>query len=248
MAAIERPEPSLLFVAYGWSPAKEARLVEFCRGLVPRELVWVVRNDCDPIESRFREHRGSNIHAEFSGYLEGMAEIPQGRPLIVANDTLLTHRSTQSWRQLLMHPNLPPDRIFGDFRLQDLEEVQLPMLASWLFYLHGDTQRAQFEVALKHIAKLWGAPPFGERYQEVVTNYLKGGLLHGWIHAGRQSPEAVELKRDCIYAEHRLSQLLGDQIYTPEPGHPLTTMLQRVNRSDRFIALWRRLVSKLRGL
>lgn len=248
MVAIERPELSLLLVAYGWSPYKEARLLEFCQGFVLRERIWVVRNDRDPSMSRFREYRGSNIHAEFSGYLEGMTEIPPGGPLIVANDTLLTHRSTQLWKKLLMHPNLPPDCIFGDFRLQDLEEVRLPMLASWLFYLHGDAQRAQFKVALKHVAKLWGAPPFGDRYQEVVANYLKGGLLRGWIHAGRQSPEAVELKRDCIYAEHHLSQLLGDQIYTPEPGHPLATMLQRVNRSDRFIALWHRLVSKLRGL
>jgi hypothetical protein len=207
-----------------------------------------VRNDRDPVQSGFREHRGSNIHAEFSGYLEGFDQLPKVGPLIVANDTLLTHRATRAWLELLQRPDLPIDRIFGDFRLQDLEEVQLPMLASWLFYLHGDAQRAQFEVALKHVTELWGAPPFGERYQEVVANYLKGGLLHGWIHAGRRSLEAVHLKRDCIYAEHRLSQLLGDLIYTPEPGHPLATKLQWVNRSDRFIALWRRLASKLRRL
>ena len=246
MAATERPEPSLLLVAYGWSPAKEARLRAFCQDFVPRDRVLVLRNDQDPTQGSFRELRGSNRYAEFSGYLEGLAEMPQDGPLIVANDTLLTHRATSAWKHLLSHPELPNDRIFGDFRLQSLDEVQLPMLASWLFYLPIGMQRYAFEFVVQVVTDDWGNPPFGPRYQAVVEKYLRGGLLSGWIHAGRRDPEAIELKRNCIYAEHRLSLLLDELIYTPAAGEPLAVQLQKVNRRDRLIALWRRIVTKLR--
>lgn len=246
MAATERLEPSLLLVAYGWSPAKEARLRSFCHGFMRHERVLVLRNDSDPAPSGFRECRGSNRHAEFSGYLEGLAEMPKEGPLLIANDTLLTHRATSAWKRLLTQAELPTDRIFGDYRLQDLGEVQLPMLASWLFYLPSGFQRYAFEFAVQVATNEWDNPPFGAGYQAVVENYLKGGLLSGWIHAGRRGSHDVDLKRYCIYAEHRLSLLLGEHIYIPAIGEPLAALLQKVNRRDRLIALWRRVVTKLR--
>jgi len=246
MAATERLEPSLLLVAYGWSPKKEARLRAFCRGFVHHERVLVLRNDHDPAPSGFRERRGSNRHAEFSGYLEGLAEMPKDGPLIIANDTLLSHRATRAWKRLLAKAELPSDRIFGDYRLQDLDEVKLPMLASWLFYLPSGFQRYAFEFVVQVATNEWDNPPFGARYQAVVENYLSGGLLSGWIHAGRWGTHDVALKRHCIYAEHRLSLLLGEHIYTPEAGRPLRAQLRWVNHLDRLIALWRRVVTKLR--
>lgn len=247
MATTARPKPSLLLVAYGWSPKKAVRLAEFCRDFIPLDQVLVVRNDQGGPDSGYREVRGSNIYAEFSGYIEGLRSSNFEGPLIVANDTLLTHRATRAWRKLLQNFELPVNHIFGDFRMQDLDEVQLPMLASWLFYLPGATHRVQFQQALNDVAEHWGQSPYGASYQAVVDRYLQGGWFRGWIHAGRRCPEDVALKRNCIYAEHRLSILLGDAIYRPnDQSLRLEQCVHRINRQDRWIAFQQRVRAKLR--
>jgi hypothetical protein len=223
-----------ILVAYGWSPRLESQWRNFLREWCLPSNALVVQNDPNaPDCSGFQTVRGSNAHAEFSGYLEGykaLADHHMGQlPLLVVNDTLFSHRWTSGWRRAVrLWAHRPPPALLGDTRLDRIPgtPVEMAYLSSWIFGIHGVEAHAAFLAGLETVVQPehWGTPAYEmPEYRGMVQGYLDGRNGRGWSQAGRATSEVRSLKEKCIYAEHRLGGIWMGKVRPSDADSRLET-------------------------
>jgi len=234
-----------LLLAYGHSADQEGRWMRFTQQLGRwGQPKIVVDNRPDTF---FAEVQGSNAQFEFSGYLEGLDALiaqhgPQAR-IFVFNDSLWSHHSPRRWAEFLR--NYEPRRgpgVYGDPRLEPINIDQNPLrhLASWMFLLEGSTGQQAFRQALQHALQHFDQAPDWPGYDEFLAHYYAPSRRWGG-YTQALSPEDLERKMRCSWAEHRLSLHLQQQGMM----HPFEGLhYQGLHAVDRALSAIKRLKSK----
>lgn len=204
-----------LLLAYGHSADQDGRWMRFTQQLGRwGQPKLAVDNRPDTV---FAEVQGSNAQFEFSGYLEGLDALvakhgPQAR-ILVFNDSLFSHHSARRWAEFLK--NYEPRRgpgVYGDARLEPVHVDGRPLrhLASWMFLLEGSAGQEAFRAALLHALKHFDQAPEWPGYREFLAHYYAPSRRWGG-YTQALSPEDLERKMRCSWAEHRLSLHLQEQ-------------------------------------
>lgn len=236
---------NLILVAYRWNRHKSRNLQKWVDRLPSIGEVLVIENhpELDFEDPHFKVLTGSNRYAEFSGYLEGLEQLNDHQnPCLILNDTALVHHSQPLWcTQVDLWLQSRCTQIMGDPRVEPIATEKGPLVyyASWIFYLPNETSIKDFAQALRDVAQLWDqAHSRFSEYRSFINRYLKGSLFHGWKNAGLRDQKATDLKIRCIWAEHRLSQILQ------ESGHRMQALTlgaaPALRLVDRFYSFRRR--------
>ncbi|MDP4741900.1 MAG: hypothetical protein NWR91_00425 [Schleiferiaceae bacterium] len=204
-----------LLLAYGHSADQDGRWMRFTQQLgrwgQPKLTI-----DNRP-NTLLAEVQGSNLHYEFSGYLEGLDALiekygTQAR-IFVFNDSLFSHHSARRWAEFLKDyvPRRGPG-VYGDPRLEPVHVDGKPLhhLASWMFLLEGSNGQQAFREALQHALQHFDESPEWPGYSEFLAHYYAPSRRWGG-YTQALSPQDLERKMRCSWAEHRLSLHLQQQ-------------------------------------
>lgn len=234
-----------LLLAYGHNADKEGQWMKFTQLLGTwGQPKLVVDNRQNTVVADFQ---GSNRHFEFSGYFEGLNALiqqfgPQSR-IFVLNDSVFSHHSTRRWAQFLNQyiPRKGPG-VYGDLRTETIRVHGQPLkyLASWIFLLEGQVGQKAFFDALEYALQHFDQAPDWPGYNEFLEHYYEPSRRWGG-YTQALSPDDLERKVRCSWAEHRLSLHLQQQgmMFPFEGLH-----YRSIHAVDRALSAIKRLKSK----
>jgi hypothetical protein len=240
-----------VLVAYGYTPAKAKKWHRWLDRIGPAAFPSVVVDNAPSAgvmvgDRGIRIIHGSNSQFEFSGYREGLQALDAKAPVVLVNDSLFSHHATKAWAQLVRNALAEPQHgnpgVVGDPRTEPIRIDGQPLrhLASWLFVLRTNGDRAQFTSALDHALTHFDQAPTWPGYAEFLAHYYAPTRRWGG-YTQALSPDDLERKKRCSWAEHRLSLHLQRQ----GQMRPLSGLsYQAAHVVDRALSALKRLKSK----
>lgn len=240
-----------VLVAYGYTPAKAKKWRQWLDRVGQMAYPSVVVDNAPDAamsddQDGIRILQGSNAQFEFSGYREGIQALSAQNPVVLVNDSLFSHHATKAWAQLVRNVLAEPlhgnPGVVGDPRIEPIRIDGQPLrhLASWMFVLRSDGDRAQFTSALDHAITHFDQAPTWPGYAEFLAHYYAPSRRWGG-YTQALSPEDLERKMSCSWAEHRLSLHLQQQGQLRPLGG---LSYQAAHLIDRALSAIKRLKSK----
>lgn len=239
-----------ILVAYHFNADKQEKWRRFLASF-PGATSVVIENADGATSEASSLVQGSNRHFEFSGYLEGMeaSSLEEEDPYwVILNDTLFSHHWALGWRHLIARVSLLKDGIYGDYRREPIlwDGRPLDLYASWIFMVKGPLVRLKFQVMLKEVLSMFDTPLNFPGYEVYQQRYMRATLWSGYtsiLHPAKHA-EALQIKKQCIHAEHRLGRTLDNLGWVNRLPGPTYTLVHAV---DRWLSFKRRATRLLIG-